>query len=255
MAAKPAKPAEKDTGPKVEDVASQARGVFEELAGSTDPRVRIAAFEGRLTLAEAGGKIGSKDDRARALSSAIEDAFQPLRDRAIVLALGEKSDKKAVDSALAAVVKLLASSDSEERERGLAFITGPKAAVPAAQQAALLTRAEVDGAPETRAWVRAQIVARGGKAGWEVLAKLLAEPADSKEFAEGASLLSNYSEALGIKWALSRVHDRDALGAAARAYLVRVTEPKAAAEIAKALLKTYEKAEFAQRIDAASVLL
>jgi HEAT repeat protein len=254
MAAKPAKAAEKDPGPKVEDVASQARGVFEELAGSTDPRVRIAAFEGRLTLAEAGGKIGSKEDRARALASAIEDAFQPLRDRAIVLALGEKSDKKAVDSALAAVVKLLASSDSEERERGLAFITGPKAAVPAAQQAALLTRAEVDGAPETRAWVRAQIVARGGKAGWEVLAKLLAEPADSKEFAEGASLLSNYSEALGIKWALSRVHDRDALGAAARAYLVRVTEPKAAAEITKALLKTYEKAEFAQRIDAASVL-
>jgi HEAT repeat protein len=243
-----------DAGPKPEDVGAQARTVYDDLAGSSDPRVRVAAFEGRLSLAEAGGKVGTKDDRAKALASGLEDSFAPLRDRAIALALSDLKDKKTYDAAFAAVVKLLASSDADERDRGLVFIDGPKAVVAAAQQGVALARAEVDGAPETRVWVRAQIAKRGGKPAWDTLAKLLAEPQDGKDFAEGLALFANYAEPLGVSWGLTHVHDRDALGVAVRAYLVRVQDPKAGAEISKVLGKAYEKAEFAQRIDAASVL-
>ena len=116
-----------DAGPKPEDIGAQARTVYDDLAGSSDPRVRVAAFEGRLSLAEAGGKVGTKDDRAKALAAGLEDSFAPLRDRAIALALSDTKDKKTYDAAFGAVVKLLASSDADERDRGLVFIDGPKA--------------------------------------------------------------------------------------------------------------------------------
>lgn len=70
----PASAAAEDALPKAEDVAAQARAVFTDLDGNSDPAVRTTIFEGRIAL--------GKDDRTAALTSGLADAHWPLRARA-----------------------------------------------------------------------------------------------------------------------------------------------------------------------------
>ena len=240
-----AKTAAADGLPTEVDIATQARVVFDELAGNADPRVRMAVYEGRLAL--------GKEDRSKAVAAGVEDAFTPLRKRALLAALADK-DKKVRELSLASLAKGLASGEAGEREFAAEIVVDSSSGLKPLEINAQFRKATVDGGPETRTWARAQIIRLGGKPGWEVLAALLAEPADSKEFAEGLKRLADYKEGLGATWALTHLHDRDQLGAAARAYLAQISDSKAAGEVVKSLNKIYDKAEFAQRVDAAAVL-
>lgn len=236
--------------PKPEDVANQARTVFTDLDGNSDPRVRVLLFEGRVAL--------GKEDRVKAIEAALADSHWPLRSRAMAMALGpvDKADKEKKLPGLATegLAKLLASSETAEREQGAAFLARPDVTLKPADVLKLWQRATVDGGPEARAFARAAIVKLGGKPGWDILATGLAEPTDSKEFLQAVELLATYKEPFGATWALSHLSDKDQLGTAARGLLVRIDDKKAAADLVKQLQGKYEKAEFAERIDAAHVL-
>lgn len=252
-ATKPAKAAAAadESKQKAEDVANQARTVFADLDGNTDIRIRMAAFEGRLALAP--------EDRLAAIQAGMNDGHWPIRERALLLALGDpktlgKEAKKVRDTAVDAIGKLLISTDRPDREHAAAVMARPETGFKPADVLKLWQRAAVEGDPETRAEARAAIVKMGGKPSWDILSAGLAEATDSKEFLQAVELLGTYKDPLGVPWALSHVNDKDQLGATARAYLVRVDDKKAAAELEKALLKQYEKAEFAERINAATVL-
>lgn len=244
-AAAPASAAAEDALPKAEDVAAQARAVFTDLDGNSDPAVRTTAFEGRVAL--------GKDDRAAALTAGLADAHWPLRARALSIALTDK-DKKLAAAALDALGKLLASNERSEREQGAELLARTDLGLKPADVLKLWQRALADGGPETRADARAAIVRLGGKPAWEILAAGLAEPTDSKEFGQAVELLGTYKEGLGAAWAFSHLNDKDQLGVVARGLLARIDDPKAGAEVVKNLTKIYEKAEFAERINAAAVL-
>ena len=231
--------------PKPEDVANQVRAVFADLDGNSDPRVRTLLFEGRVAL--------GKEDRLKAIQGALADTNWPLRARALVLSLGDK-DKKLQGLALEGLAKLLASNETSERAQGIEFLARPDSTLKPADVLKLWQRVTVEGGPEARSDARAAIVALGGKPGWEILAAGLAEPNDGKEFLQAADLLKSYKDGLGAAWALSHLNDKDQLGALARGLLVRIDEKKAAADVVKQLQVKYEKAEFAERINAATVL-
>jgi HEAT repeat protein len=241
----PASAAAEDGLPKPEDVANQARAVFTDLDGNSDPRARTLLFDGRVSL--------GKEDRQKALEAGVVDLHWPLRQRALALALVDK-DKKLQGTAMEALAKLLASNEKSERDQGVEFLARPDAGIKPADLLKLWQRAAVEGGPEARGDARAAIVKLGGKPAWDILAAGLAEATDSKEFLQAVALLATYKDGLGAPWALSHMNDKDQLGTLARGLLVRIDEKKAAADIVKQLQAKYEKAEFAERINAATIL-
>lgn len=243
----PASAAPDDGLPKPEVVAEQARTVFADLEGNADTRIRTAVFEGRVAL--------GKDDRLKALQAAMGDSFWPLRERALVLSLGDK-DKKTHDAALTALGKLLASNDKPEREHGAALVARTDLGLKPADVLKLWQGAVAEGVPETRAEAREAIVKLGGKPGWDILAAGLVDAPDSKEFLQAVALLADFKDAYAGPWGLSHINDKDQLGTLARALLVRVddTNKKISGDVVKSLQKIYDKAEFAERVNAATVL-
>jgi HEAT repeat protein len=230
--------------PTAKEVTDQARAAFTELAGTSDPLVRRALFDGRVLL---GG-----DDRAKAIAEALKDGDWTLHRQALVMALADK-DAKLHKAALDQVAALIASGEANERTRGYDLI---KSSVGAADALALYKKAAVDGGPDARAAARAAQIALGGKTAWAIIEAGLKEGPEEREHKEAVETLRHFKGPEGVDWALAHLHDADDMGGIARDLLVAVDDAKAVARIEKTLDKMYDEtaADFPKRVDAASVL-
>ena len=234
---------EGDGLPDHDAIVEQARAVFEDLAGNSDPLVRRVVFDGRMLL--------GKKDREEALGQGIADGDAGIRDAALGGTLTHK-DKKLRLKAREALIKLLASADEDERARGRKIV---EVHIGARKDAlAIYENALAEGGPQARQDARSALIASGGKAAWKILAQGLAEESGSPEYAQALEAFSTYEDPLGADWAMRNMHDPGELGELSRKYLVRVTDKKASKKIDRDLGKKYDRGEFAERVDVAWVL-
>lgn len=224
--------------PDKKAVAEQVRAVFEELATSSDPRVRMTVYEGRLAL---GGA-----DARKAIEDGLKDGEWTVRERAFVAAL---ADRKLRSKAVKALGKLLASVEPDDRDH--AYPIAEKN-LKARDREKLYKVAAKDSDPDGRSRARDALIAMGGRTGWKIIAAGLAEDEGSREYKQAFAALSAFEGKEAVKWALGNIHAKDATGDAARAFLVR-TKQKG---VGRSVSKIYDKkgAEYAARLDAASVL-
>lgn len=229
--------------PSLEEVEAEAAAVYAELDGTTDPLVRRAIFRGKLML---GGEA-----RAAALAAALEDGDPEIKSKAIsVLTTEKKIDKKLAKQGDAALDALLASGDEMEREMGYALIAG----LSSKERLAALKKAAKEGVPDARAAARKAMVDMGGKVAWAVIDAGLKEPPADREHTEALKALESFSDATAYSWAMGNLNTLDDMGDLARDYLVRVEDKKTVKKLTKALKKTFDKGEFADRLVAASVM-
>lgn len=243
-----AAPAGADDGlPSEKEVVEQARAVYADLAGNSDPLVRRAVFEGRVAL---GG-----DDRAKAVADGLADGDWEIRRRALELALEgeERALRKLRGAAMEQLAKMLASGDDAERARGYEVV---RAHVDGREAVKLYRRAAVDGGPDGRAEARKAQIALGGKVAWAVITAGLKEAPGEREHQEALEALRTFADPVAASWALDHLYDEGEIGAAARRVLAAIEDKRAAAKIDRALEKIYEKntADFPKRLIAASVL-
>lgn len=231
--------------PSVEQVAAQARTVFEDLRENSTPLVRRAVFEGLLAL-------GAKEDQAKALDFGLAESDWTIRERALGLALTDK-DKARTKAAWDVVQRLLESDDAEDRARGMALVEthGKKG-----ERSDRLKLAAKNGTPPARAAARVALIAEGGKTAWTIIEAGLREPPGEPEHKEALEALRTITDPVAVDWALSNVHGEGTIGRIARDYLVRLEEPKAVKKAEAALNKEYEKsdADFEPRLRVASIL-
>lgn len=233
--------APEDGLPSLAEVTEQARVVYGELAGNSDPAVRRIVFEGWLEL--------GKKDLGAALEMGLKDTDWTLRGPALRLALSGK-DRKRSAAARKALTKLLESGEVVDREHGVELLKGLK---PRAQLKALKSAAKL-GAPEARAAARAALIKRGGKVAWAVVKSGLAEPPSEPEYKEAIAALETLEGPGVVKWAMANLHTEGELGTLARRRL-RTMKGKAMRRPLKVLQKKYAKAaEFTDRLRIASVL-
>ncbi|MCB9538731.1 MAG: HEAT repeat domain-containing protein [Myxococcales bacterium] len=233
--------------PSVDEVATQARAVYDEMAGNSDPLVRRAVFEGRLAL---GG-----DDAVKAIEAGLEDADPVIREKALELALTSKDRKlKALGKkAEKALAKLLESADEADRALGYRLLDAHETKKKA--WLGWVSTAARDGSPEARAAARGKLLAEGGKVAWDVIEKGLAEEPSEPEHAEALEALKTFDDPVAMKWALATMNDEGQLGRLARGVLIRIDDKRAAKKLERDLEKTYDKsAEFEERLRIAVVL-
>ncbi|MCA9543893.1 MAG: hypothetical protein KC613_05865, partial [Myxococcales bacterium] len=241
------KPKVEPEGPTEAEVTAQARSVYDDLAGNSNPLVRLAAFEGRLAL-------DADEDLQKALQQGLTDAHWPIQAKALGLALSAKGKaaKALKKDATAALDKLLQSGDETDRARGYEVL---EANFKGKERLARVQDAAKLGAPEARAAARAKLLAEGGKTAWKVVEAGLAEAEGQPEHKEALAALAGWSDPLALKWAQKNLHTAAPIGDLARGILGRA-EGREAKSLTKNLMKAYDKAsgEFEDRVRLAVVL-
>jgi hypothetical protein len=231
-------------GPNEAEITAQARSVFTDLAGNSNPFVRRIAFDGLMSL--------EKADVSLALDKGLAESDWTIRRMALTTVLNGR-DKKRRKLAIAAVDKLLQSGDEAEREQGVELLNAHfkgKARLARINDAAKL------GSPDARSAARAMLRAEGGKTAWKVIQAGLGEAEAEAEHKEAVEALKTFKHPVAVKWALKNVQNTTEIGDLARALLVRVDDKRASKSIDKTLKKAYAKAkgEFEQRVRLARVL-
>ena len=228
--------------PSPKQVAEQARAVFDDLAGNSDPAVRGVVLDGRLAM--------GKNDRVVALDQGLQDGVASIRNVALEQSLAG-SNRKLAARAKALLAKLLVSTLAPDRVYASGVVNKELKRKEALK---LYKKAAVAGGPEARTDARAQLIAMGGKVAWKVIKAGLAEPDNSVERKQAVAALTTFSDAVAEKWGLAHLHDRDDVGDLARDLLVRLKGRKVERRVDKQLRKIYERSVFAPRVDAAAVL-
>ena len=241
QARKPKK-APDDGMPSAKDVAEKAREVYADLQGNSNPSVRRVVFTGLLAL--------EQGDQKAAIDMGLKESDEGIKRDAMGIVLSGR-DRKAKARVAGMVQKLIESGEETDREQGYPLVKAhfnDREAIKAIQQAAK------DGTPEARAAARAVLIARGGKLAWQVISAGLKEEDGTPEKTQALEALATFDDPLASKWALAQMHDA-ALGELARAYLIRLKDPKASKSIDKALLTAYGKeADYPKKVRIAAVL-
>lgn len=220
--------------PAPEAVAEQARAVYTDLAGHSNPLVRRVVYFGTLELGE--------DDQRAAITKGIEDADWQIKEHALVQALTRRDRKlkEAAQKAEKAVIALLESADATDRAHGYTVLEAWHAKE--RDRLKVLERIAKDGSPEARAEARAKLIAQGGKTAWQVIERGLAEPPEDAEHTQAIEALGTFRDPVASKWALANLHDTGEQGRLARQYLIEMDDARESKKLDRELSKRYEAA-------------
>lgn len=230
--------------PELLAAREKAALVYPDLAAHASPLIRRVVFEGQLDLDEAS--------RLAALERGLEDADWPIRQRALGLALGHK-DKALKEKAEKLLAQLFESP--EEKERAVAYALLSEHIAPK-QQAAWVQRAAKEGKPTARTAARAWLIASSPKVAWGLIEQGLAEPPAEPEHKQALEVLQTFNDPIAMKWATANSEAGGEIGDLARAYLIRLKDPKATRGYDAQLLKQFEQAkgDFSKRVYLAVLL-